>query len=266
MGDGRTAGEKFQELVGILARLRSPGGCPWDREQDERSISDFFLEEVYEAVDALVQGDAASLAEELGDVLMEVVFLSRIYEEKGLFSVGDALDSINAKMVRRHPHVFGDEPSEDAKRVLETWVRQKSEEKKRTGFFEGLASTAPALLAAFQVGNRAAQRGFDWPTAAEALAKVREELVELERALPAGGAAVEEELGDAFFALASVARLLKVNPEIALRRANAKFMDRFAGLAAELEGRGRPFHEASLAEMDEAWKTVKTSKRPPDRT
>ena len=257
MGDGTTAGDKFQDLVGILARLRSPGGCPWDREQDERSIADFFLEEVYEAVDALTQGDAASLAEELGDVLMEVVFLARIYEEKGIFSVADALDSINAKMVRRHPHVFGEDRTGDSRRVLEAWVRQKNEEKKRTGPFEGLASTAPALLAALQIGNRAAQRGFDWPTAADALAKVREELGELEAVLPSGGAAVEEELGDAFFALASVARLLRVNPEIALRRANAKFMDRFAALTAEFERRGKPLPKASLAEMDEVWEEVK---------
>jgi len=231
MSDAASAGEKFQALVGILDRLRSPGGCPWDREQDERSIANYFLEEVYEAVDALFRGDAAALAEELGDVLMEVVFLSRIYEEKGSFTVADALDGINAKMIRRHPHVFGEDRCEDSRRVLEAWIRRKSEEKNRAGPFEGLAATAPALLAAFQIGVRAAQHGFDVLTAADALAKAKDRIVGLEGELDSGGKALEEGLGEAFFALADVARLLRVNPEIALRRANEKFIDR-AGLGS----------------------------------
>jgi MazG family protein len=257
MGEMTTVGAKFEELVGILARLRGPGGCPWDREQDERAIANYFLEEAYEAVDALFKGDSGALAEELGDVLMEVIFLSRLYEEKGLFTVADALDSINAKMIRRHPHVFGDAQYEDARRVLDAWVKQKTEEKSRARHFEGLASTAPALLAAFQIGVRVAQVGFDWPTAAEALAKVREEMGELEKAFAVGGEAVEEELGDALFALANVARLLKVNPEIALRRANEKFMDRFGALAATFEEMEKPLGQASLAEMDAIWEEVK---------
>jgi MazG family protein len=262
MRDVNQSGEKFQELVGILARLRGPGGCPWDREQDERSIADYFLEEVYEAVDALRAGDPAALAEELGDVLMEVVFLSRIFEEKGAFTIADAVAGINAKMVRRHPHVFGDEEVGSADRVLEAWVARKKVEKKRSSHFEGVAAAAPALLAAFQIGQRASQSGFDWPSAGEALAKVGEEAAELRAAMDAGDTeGVAEELGDCLFALANVSRLLKINPETALRAANEKFVGRFIALEDRLRAGGRSLEKATPAEMDEAWEGVKRSGR-----
>jgi tetrapyrrole methylase family protein/MazG family protein len=256
-----TAGAKFQRLVDILAALRSPGGCPWDREQDEKSIAGYFLEEVYEAVDALYRKDAAALAEELGDVLMEVVFLTRIYEERGAFDAASALDGINAKMIRRHPHVFGGPPAENAARVLDAWVRQKKEEKKRSSPFEGVPESAPALLRAFEIGQRAAQDAFDWPAAADALAKVREELAEVEAALARGVRdEVEEEIGDALFALAQAARLAKANPEIALRRANSKFTARFEALRSAFASRGRELRDASPAEMDETWEQIKNSR------
>jgi tetrapyrrole methylase family protein/MazG family protein len=258
MPEEKSAGEKFQTLVDILAALRGPEGCPWDREQDEKSIAGYFLEEVYEAVDALTAGEPADLAEELGDVLMEVVFLARIYEEKGAFTVGQALEGINAKLIRRHPHVFGGEKIESAGRVLDAWVRQKKDEKKRTSPFEGLPASAPALLSALQIGQRAAQTGFDWPRPADALAKAAEELREIEQAAAQGdAAAVEEEIGDGLFALASAARLFKVNPEIALRRALDKFIRRFAALQKEFEARGRPLERASPAEMDAVWEEIK---------
>ena len=258
MIDAKTAGEKFQKLVDILDALRGPDGCPWDREQDEKSIAGYFLEEVFEAVDALGRGEPAALAEELGDVLMEVVFLARIHAEKGNFSVADALDGINAKMIRRHPHVFGGERIESSRRVLDAWVRQKNSEKKRESPFEGLPASAPALLSAFQIGQRAAQTGFDWPTAADALRKADEELREIEAAVAGGdAAAVEEEVGDALFALANAARLLKVNPEIALRRALIKFSGRFAALRAEFERQGRDPEGATLDELDAVWERIK---------
>jgi tetrapyrrole methylase family protein / MazG family protein len=258
MSEDKSAGEKFQTLVGILARLRGPGGCPWDREQDAKSIAGYFLEEVYEAVDALNRGEPEALAEELGDVLMEVVFLARIYEEQGAFRVADALDGINDKLIRRHPHVFGGEKIETAGGVLAVWTRQKNEEKKRTSPFEGLPASAPALLAAFQVGQRAALTGFDWPQAADALAKVTEELQEVEDAAARGDAAgVEEEIGDALFALANAARLLKVNPEMALRRALEKFTARFTALQKEFTVRGQDLKKATLAEMDAVWEEIK---------
>jgi MazG family protein len=258
MPEENTAGEKFQALVDILAALRGPGGCPWDREQDEKSIAGYFLEEVYEAVDALYRGEPSALAEELGDVLMEVVFLSRLYEEKGAFTAADALDGINAKMIRRHPHVFGGEKIESSERVLDAWVRQKKNEKKRASPFDGLPVSAPALLAAFQIGQRAAQTGFDWPQAGDALAKVSEELREIEEAVAGGDpAAIEEEIGDGLFALANAARLLKVNPEIALRRALDKFKARFSALQKEFEARGPELEKATAAEMDAVWEEIK---------
>jgi tetrapyrrole methylase family protein / MazG family protein len=258
MPDEKSAGEKFQTLVDIMAALRGPDGCPWDREQDAKSIAGYFLEEVYEAVDALYSGEPAALAEELGDVLMEVVFLARIFEEKGAFSVGQALEGINAKMIRRHPHVFGGEKIESAGRVLDAWVRQKNDEKKRTSPFDGLPAAAPALLSALQIGQRAAQTGFDWPRPADALAKAAEELREIEEAAALGDPeAVEEEIGDGLFALASAARLFKVNPEIALRRALDKFVRRFTALQKEFQARGRELEGASLAEMDAVWEEIK---------
>ena len=260
MRDAQDAGPKFQELVDILAALRGPGGCPWDREQDEKSIADYFLEEVYEALDALVRGDRAALAEELGDVLMEVVFLSRIAEEKGDFSVADALDGINRKMVRRHPHVFGSEKAESSRDVLDAWVRRKKEEKRRGSHFEGISPQAPSLLAAFQIGNKVAAFGFDWPAPGDALAKAREELGELQEAMAGGDAArIEEELGDCLFALANVARKLKLNPEIALRQGNAKFIRRFTELEAGLKAEGKKLGASTLEEMDAVWERVKAS-------
>ncbi len=259
MIDAHKAGEKFRELVDILAALRGPQGCPWDREQNEASIADYFLEEVYEALDALREGDREALAEELGDVLMEVVFLARFAEEKGEFTVADALDGINRKMVRRHPHVFGGEKAESAERVLDAWVRRKKEEKGRSSYFEGISSHAPALLAALQIGNRAAAFGFDWPSAAEAMKKAHEELGELEEAMGADDPArIEEELGDCFVALANVARKLKMNPEFALRRGNAKFIRRFTELEAALAAEGKGPGRATLEDMEAVWERIKT--------
>jgi len=259
MIDAHKAGEKFQKLVDILAALRGPEGCPWDREQNETSIADYFLEEVYEALDALREGDREALAEELGDVLMEIVFLSRFAEEKNEFTVADALDGINRKMIRRHPHVFGGEKAESAERVLDAWIRRKKEEKGRASHFEGMSSHAPALLAALQIGNRAAAVGFDWPTAAEALKKAQEELAELEEAMGSPDPArIEEELGDCFFALANVARKLKLNPEFALRRGNAKFIRRFTELETALAAEGKEPAQATLAEMEAVWQRLKT--------
>lgn len=259
MIEAQKAGAKFQELVDILATLRGPQGCPWDREQTEISIADYFIEEVYEALDALRNGNREALAEELGDVLLEVVFLARFAEEKGEFSAADVVDGINRKMIRRHPHVFGGEKAESAERVLEAWIRLKKEEKGRASHFEGLSSHAPALLAALQIGSRAAAVGFDWPTAAGALKKVHEELGELEEAMgETDPARIEEELGDCFFALANVARKLKLNPEFALRRGNAKFIRRFTELEAALAAEGKEPGRATLEEMETVWQRIKT--------
>jgi MazG family protein len=261
MKKSRDAGKRFQELVGILAALRGPGGCPWDREQDERSISNYFLEEVYEAVDAIARGSSAAVAEELGDVLLEVVFLARIYEERGTFSVSDSLDSINRKMIRRHPHVFGRKTYGTSARVLDAWIKQKRSEKKRSSYFGTIPKATPALQSANQIGERVSHFGFDWPSAAEALKKVREEIAELDAAMSGGRAkAIDEELGDCLFALCNVARLLRLNPEVSLRRANEKFVRRFQRLEKRFAARGRELSGATPAEMDEVWEEIKNKK------
>lgn len=258
MGASQTAGEKFDELVRTMAVLRGENGCPWDREQDAASILNYFLEEVYEAAEALLEGPPAALCEELGDVLMEVVFLCRIFEEQKAFTAADALDSINRKMIARHPHVFGEEKYASARRVLEEWQKSKLAEKKRSSLLEGVPRRLPALLAAFQLGQRAASVGFDWPRADEALDKVKEEIGELERALAAEDSAeAGREIGDLFFALANVARKLQVNPELALLQANEKFVGRFTRMEARLKAKGLAWGKADLADMDTAWDEVK---------
>lgn len=258
MIDSKQAGQKFQELTDILARLRGPDGCPWDKEQTEKTLKDHFLEEVHEAIDALDRNDLHAVAEELGDVLMEVVFLSRVFEERGEFSVADALQNINEKMIRRHPHVYGGERLDTADEVLNAWNIRKKKEKSRTSHFEGIPATAPSLQVAFEIGKRAAAFGFDWPDAAGAMEKVREELGELDRTIAEGDAGRQaEEMGDCLFALACAARHLGLHPETALRRANAKFIGRFSALEDRLREGGKPLGTANLEEMEAAWQAVK---------
>ncbi len=252
------AGRKFQKLVGIIRTLREPGGCPWDRKQDLRSIVDYFLEEAYEAAEACLGARAGAAAEELGDLLMEIVFLARIFEERGKISVSDALDSINAKMIARHPHVFGGHKIAGARDVVDEWQKRKLREKGRTSVLDGLGENTPGLLAAFQIGQRASAAGFDWPGAREALAKVKEEVKELEEAMDRPGrAAVAEEVGDLLFAAANVSRLLGFNPELGVRRANRKFSARFRKLEAKLAREGTTMSQAGPARLDEMWEEIK---------
>jgi MazG family protein len=258
MAGREQAGKKFGDLVGILNVLRGPDGCPWDRAQDAHSIRDYFLEEVFEAIEALDRGDAANLAEELGDVLMEIVFLARIFEEKGDFTIGEALDSVNAKMIARHPHVFGRKRALTAGGVAEAWHKRKMAEKSRTSVLDDPGGVTPALLAAFLIGRRVSAFGFDWPDPRGAMKKVREEMSELNRAIDGKNKRrIEEEIGDLFFALANVGRKFGINPETALRRANRKFIDRFRSLEEEISASGKKLGEASLAEMDAIWEKIK---------
>jgi MazG family protein len=251
-------GQKFEKLVEILDSLRSKNGCPWDREQDEKSIANFFLEEVYEAVDAISADKAGSLEEELGDVLMEVVFLAQIYKEKRQFTIADVLEGIVQKMVRRHPHVFGPKQVRSSQKVIEAWQAQKNAEKERRSVFDGMARSTPALLEAFQIGQRVSAFGFDWPSAKEVLGKIKEEIKEFEEALESGEPrAIREEIGDVFFALANFSRLLGLNPELALRQANDKFKRRFLALERELKKTGKELGQASLEDMDKIWEELK---------
>ena len=260
MNDASISGRKFTDLVQIMDILRGPQGCPWDREQDEKSIANFFLEEVFEAVEAIREGNPSAVAEELGDVLMEIVFLARIYKENGHFTMSDVLDAINRKMKHRHPHVFGEKKMADSKKVLNEWIQGKKLEKKRKSLFEGIVKTAPALHSAYQIGLRASSFGFDWRDPLDALQKVKEEIEELEKAIAEqAGDAIPQEIGDVFFAMANVSRLLGMNPEIGLRMANAKFMKRFLKVEQQLQEEGRSLGEAELEEMDVIWEKVKDS-------
>lgn len=258
MKEARNAGKKFERLVEIMDTLRSEQGCPWDRGQDEKSISNYFLEEVYEAIDAITSKDAKTLAEELGDVLMEVVFLARIYKEKRKFTITDVLEDINQKMIRRHPHVFGQKHIRTPEKVLDEWQRQKKDEKERQYLLDGMSNSSPSLLVAFQIGLCVSSYGFDWKQPQEALQKVKEEVSELERALDAKKEDdIFRELGDIFFSMVNVSRLLGVNPEIALRDTNKRFIRRFQFIEEKLKEKGKELGMASLEEMDEIWDEAK---------
>jgi MazG family protein len=287
-----TPGDRFDRLVEILRTLRGPGGCPWDREQTLASLRPFLLEETYEALEAIDRGDVADLREELGDLLFEVVFLAQICDESGAFTVTDAIDSIAAKLVRRHPHVFGDaERARSAGEVLGRWEELKKEERAAAGgppksTLGGVPRTLPGLLRAYEYGSRAASVGFDWHRANDVLDKIEEEVRELrdaveahlpERTLdgptahadhPSSAAAspgsdahtagrVEEEMGDLLFAIANLSRKLGVEPETALRRANDKFAARFTALEARIVARATTMKELSLDVLEEEWQAVK---------
>jgi MazG family protein len=258
MDETVAAGQKFQKLVEILDVLRGDEGCPWDREQDAKSICGYFLEEVYEAIDAVYEDDHKALAEELGDVLMEVVFLARIYKEEHKFTISDSLENINQKMIRRHPHVFASREKKTAQTVINDWQRQKKKEKNRGSFFDGLVKTSPALLEAFQTGRHASSFGFDWDHSLDALQKVKEEVSELEKALKDGRKEeVQQEIGDILFSMANVSRLSGINPELALKKANRKFVDRFRLVEQRLQKEGKSLDQASLEEMDRIWDNIK---------
>ena len=252
------SGGKFEQLVQIMETLRSDRGCPWDKEQDENSITNYFLEEVYEAVEAISAEDTKALAEELGDVLMEVVFLAQIYKEKRKFSIDEVLDGINQKMIRRHPHVFGLERKETSREVVEEWIRGKQEEKVRESLFDRFPNSTPSLLAAFQIGLSVSHYGFDWNQAQDALQKVKEEVAELEKVIDAQDKGeLSREMGDIFFSLVNVSRLLNINPEIALRQANKKFIERFKYIEKKLKEERKQLGQVSLEEMDKIWEEAK---------
>lgn len=254
------AGEKFARLVGIMARLRAPGGCPWDREQTFDSIKPYTLEETYEVLDAIDRRDYRGLEEELGDFLLQAVFHARMAEEQGLFSIEDSLQHINDKLVRRHPHVFGEGKADTAEAVKARWDEIKAEEKKsrgesRTTLLAGVPRSLPALVEASQISSRAAGAGFDWPDVGQVFDKLHEELSELHEARTSEER--ELELGDILFTLVNVARFLGIDPEQALRKTNAKFRDRFEYVEERLASRGASLKESTLDEMERLWQEAK---------
>jgi MazG family protein len=258
-----TTGDKFQRLVDIMARLRAPGGCPWDREQTFDSIKPFLLEETYEVLDAIDARDWKELAGELGDLLLQAVFFSQMASEENLFRIDDALDHINAKLVRRHPHIFGDQTAETEGDVRKIWSEVKAAERKDkpdagTTLLGSVPRSLPALVEAQQIASRAAQAGFDWENPEQVLEKLDEELAEFDAARRSGSAAeLEDEMGDLLFVLVNLARFVKVDPEQALRRSNAKFRRRFGYVEQKLAERGKQPSESSLEEMEALWQEAK---------
>lgn len=252
----------LQKLLDLVARLRAPDGCPWDREQGLESVRAYLLEEAHETAAAIDSGDWDELAAELGDLLFQVAFLGRLAEEAGAFHLSQVIDGVHDKMVARHPHVFGDEVLEDAEAVRQAWERRKLQKEQKSGrgsLLSGVANTLPSLLAAYRLTQKAAGVGFDWPDAASVLAKMEEETAELREALAADDReALREEVGDLLFTVANLARKLDVDPESALAGTNGKFRRRFAAVEAGLAARGKTPADSTLEEMDELWEQAKT--------
>jgi tetrapyrrole methylase family protein/MazG family protein len=257
---GETAGSLFERLVQVMARLRAPGGCPWDREQTRESLKAFLIEEAYEVLEALDQGGSETLQEELGDLLLQVVFHAQIAAELGEFTVKEVLAGVTDKLIRRHPHVFGEGRAETAAEVLSNWERLKQAERggaKEASALAGVPKTLPALLRAQRLQDKAARVGFDWGETAQVLQKVEEELLELKEAMGKGAAATEAELGDLLFSLVNLARFLNLNAEEALRKCIEKFARRFRHIETVIADRGRSLRESSLEEMDALWQEAK---------
>ncbi len=259
------AEDPFRALVRVVERLRAPGGCPWDREQTHRSLRPYVIEEAYEVAEAIDEGEPGHLGEELGDLLLQVVLHSVIAAESGHFDIDAVVRGITEKIVRRHPHVFAAGQADTPDQVRAGWEEIKRRERAAAGRadpmpsrLDGVTASLPALAEAEKLQARAAQAGFDWTSAREAWPKVEEEMAEFLRAWDGGDrAAIEEELGDLFFALVNVARLLGLSPELALKAANRKFSRRFRALEEEALNSGRLLEEMTLDEMDELWKCVK---------
>lgn len=249
----------LKDLEELVRTLRGPGGCPWDRAQKMTDIKEYLLEECYEVLDAIDQAPSEKLKEELGDLLFQLVFIAQMAEEKGNFTLEEVLEGIHAKMVRRHPHVFGAGSAEDAEAVRRNWWKIKqSEGTTPHSHLETVPRHLPALQRAYRLGQRASQVGLDWPGPKPVLEKVREEIDELEHAMAASaGVQVREELGDALFALANLARLLKENPEETLQASNRKFLERFQRLEQRARKEGRTLETMGPEELDRLWEEIK---------
>jgi tetrapyrrole methylase family protein/MazG family protein len=264
-----TVGARFEALVELQRRLLAPDGCPWDREQTHQTLRTFLLEETYEVLDALERADPARMADELGDLLLQIIFHAELARAAGQFDIARVIDRIHAKMVRRHPHVFGPEGAPraaDARTVLKNWEELKAEERAlgngRRSVLAGVPATLPALMEAYQLTRRAANIGFDWESVDGLLEKLREETAELRHAVAApdtsGRARTEEEVGDLLFVVVNLARFLGLDPELALRRANRKFIARFEEMEQEMARRGSRLEDASREEMERLWERSKS--------
>jgi MazG family protein len=273
MTDTSRAAAAFTRLVEIMATLRAPDGCPWDREQTIDTLKPFVLEETYEVIEAIDAHDHGALREELGDFMFEAVFLAQLEAEAGHFTIADSLDHVADKLVRRHPHVFAREAGEaaldSADRVRTRWEEIKSEERASTSektkaktLLSGIAPALPALLRAFHIGSRAASVGFEWSTTRDVVAKIQEEVDELREVVDAAGeidhARAEEEMGDLLFSIAQLSRRLGIEPETALRKADDKFTKRFERLEQSVTASGRAMKEMTLDELEAEWQRLKS--------
>jgi tetrapyrrole methylase family protein/MazG family protein len=273
--DRLSAGAWFEKLVALQRRLRAPNGCPWDREQTHTTLRTYLIEEAYEVLDALESGDDAKFAEEMGDLLLQVVFHAQIATEERRFSVADVIREVHEKMVRRHPHVFGAKRAKDSAEVLKNWEQIKTQERSQTStgampaktktpasLLDGVPRTLPATLEGLQLTKKAARIGFDWSDLAGIFDKMREESAELQRAVETKDVChIEEEAGDLLFAAVNVARFLKVDPEIALKRANAKFLRRFREMERLASNTGRKLEKVPRAEMEKLWESAKHNEK-----
>ncbi len=272
MSDGSTTppGKRFEELVSLIARLRAPGGCPWDREQTHQSLKPMAIEEAYEVVAAIDDGDDQELASELGDLLLQVIFHAQIASETGRFGIADVIEHVSSKMTHRHPHVFGDHDAKNTDEVLRNWEALKEAERAAKGepkdasMLDSVPVGLPAVMETFQMTTKVARVGFDWPHLGAVLDKLDEEVLELkaEVAQDAGDhRAVADEVGDILFAAVNVARLLGVDPESALKGGNRKFRRRFRYVEDRLREQGRKPADSDLEEMDSLWNRAKAQER-----
>lgn len=264
--------QALDRLLDVMARLRNPkDGCPWDLEQNFQTIAPHTLEEAYEVVDAIEQNNPAAIKDELGDLLFQIVFHAQIAREAGLFDFDQIANHVSDKMIERHPHVFGDRNAHTAEAVLNNWENDKAKKREAAlrasggmpSALDGVTAALPASTRAVKLQNRAARVGFDWPEARDIIAKIREEIAELEAEIGThdNHDAIEDEFGDVFFAVINLARRLKVDPETSLRRTNRKFERRFRGIEERLAAQGRDIKTATLDEMEKLWNDVKAEER-----
>ena len=254
----------FDDLVNLMKTLRGPDGCPWDRKQSLADLKPFVIEEAYEVVDAVDRDDRQALMEEVGDLLLESVFIAEITREEGSFDIYDSITAIHDKLVRRHPHVFGDVDAKDAEQVLVNWEKLKQDERKaeNKSLLAGIPQSMPALLKASRLTEKAARVGFDWRRTEDVFDKVDEEIAELREAFASGDAShVHEEIGDLLFTIANIARKVNVNPEEALQSTNRKFMRRFESMEARVRERDQNLDQLKLEEMDKLWDEAKAAER-----
>lgn len=271
----------FNDLVALMTHLRSPAGCPWDREQTYATLAPMLLEEAYEAFEAVEdarEGNPGELRDELGDLLFQIVFYAQVAGERGDFNIDDVTDTVHAKMIRRHPHVFGDASAQTSSEVLRSWEAIKAEEKKAANksaaakpdsILDGVSTKVPALMEAHQLSTKAARVGFDWEQLQDIFAKVQEEISELQDAIKAHAGSnseedhtqVREEIGDLLFAITNIARHLQVEPEAALKFTNRKFRQRFSHIEEGLQARDQSFSSVTIEELESLWQEAKTAEK-----